>query len=317
MCLYPRLMQNKKYISNKKNGGNIPAVSDKRVLLVPIGCNNCIECKKQKARNWIVRLNEELKTQKGKFVTLTFSDESLNELGKNIKLDGYELENQIVKIAIRRFLERWRKKHKKSIKHWFSTELGQNNSERIHIHGILFTNYDKEEIAKYWKYGRVDIKDETNGGFVNERTINYIVKYITKIDVKHKEYKPIILCSPGLGKNYLNSYNATLNKYNKETNENYKLKDGRNINLPIYYRNHIYTEEEREKLWLEKLDKGERYIMGEKVKAENEEEIQKLLKWYQDKNVRLGFGSNEINWERRQYERELRNIKKLERLKKK
>ena len=32
--------------------------------------------------------------------------------------------------------------------------------------------------------------------------------------------------------------------------------------LPIYYRNLIYTEEEREKLWIEKLNKGERWIGG-------------------------------------------------------
>lgn len=314
MCLYPRLMKNKKYIANKKNGGIIPAVSDKRVLLVPIKCGKCIECKKQNARNWTVRLNEELKENKGKFITFTFSDESLVELGKNIKLEGYELENEIVKKGVRRFLERWRKKHKKSLKHWFTTELGSNNSERIHIHGIIFSEYTKEEIGKYWKYGRIDIKDETNGGFVNERTINYIVKYTTKIDTKHKEYKPIILCSPGIGKKYTESYNSKLNKYKKnETNENYTLKDGRKINLPIYYRNKIYTEEEREKLWLEKLDKEERWIMGEKISTKNENEIIKLLKWYQDKNIRLGYGSNKINWERKRYENELRNIKKLER----
>ena len=35
MCLYPRLARNKKYTSNKKNGGNIPKVKDKRVLSVP------------------------------------------------------------------------------------------------------------------------------------------------------------------------------------------------------------------------------------------------------------------------------------------
>jgi hypothetical protein len=32
MCLYPRLIKNRKYIKNKKNGGNIPPVKDERVL---------------------------------------------------------------------------------------------------------------------------------------------------------------------------------------------------------------------------------------------------------------------------------------------
>ena len=33
MCLYPKLIKNRKYIANKKNGGNIPPVSDLRVLM--------------------------------------------------------------------------------------------------------------------------------------------------------------------------------------------------------------------------------------------------------------------------------------------
>ena len=75
MCLYPRLIQNKKYIANKKNGGIIPAVSDKRVLAVPIGCGKCMECLKQKGREWQVRLMEEIKSSKnGIFVTESGND---------------------------------------------------------------------------------------------------------------------------------------------------------------------------------------------------------------------------------------------------
>ena len=43
MCLYPKLIRNKKYTSNKKNGWVIPAVFDNRTLFVPAGCGNCIE----------------------------------------------------------------------------------------------------------------------------------------------------------------------------------------------------------------------------------------------------------------------------------
>ena len=50
MCLYPKLIKNRKYMPNKKNGGNVPEVQDDRVLYVPVGCGNCIECKRQKKR---------------------------------------------------------------------------------------------------------------------------------------------------------------------------------------------------------------------------------------------------------------------------
>ena len=49
MCLFPKLIRNKKYCSTKKNGGVIPAVNDKRVLYVAVGCGKCMECLKKKA----------------------------------------------------------------------------------------------------------------------------------------------------------------------------------------------------------------------------------------------------------------------------
>ena len=66
MCLYPNIIQNRKYIANKKNGGVIPPVNDERTLWVPVGCGKCIECRKQKARNWSVRLQEEIRERKKK-----------------------------------------------------------------------------------------------------------------------------------------------------------------------------------------------------------------------------------------------------------
>ena len=146
MCLYPKLIANPKYRANKKNGGIIPAVFDNRILQVPIGCGNCIECRKKKKREWQIRLYEECEENKnGIFVTLTFSNESIRELGKEIKnLDGYERDNAIATLAVRRFLERWRKKHKKSVRHWLITELGHNGTENIHLHGIIWTDNRKD-----------------------------------------------------------------------------------------------------------------------------------------------------------------------------
>ena len=123
MCLFPKLIANPKYKKNKKNGGVIPPISDERAKMVPIGCQMCIECKKQKAREWQVRLQEDIKTHKnGKFITLTFSDEKLEKLKQEVlskyDIEGYTLQNAIATHAVRMFLERWRKKYKKSIRQW-------------------------------------------------------------------------------------------------------------------------------------------------------------------------------------------------------
>ena len=138
MCLYPKLIKNKKYISNKKNGGVIPAVKDERVLFVPVGCGRCIECTKQKANNWRVRLHEEIRHNNNyTFVTLTFSDMSLIYLRSKLKELSYNIDNDIATKGVRYFLELWRKNNRTSLRHWLITELGQNSTERIHLHGIM------------------------------------------------------------------------------------------------------------------------------------------------------------------------------------
>ena len=108
------------------------------------------------------------------------------------------------------------------------------------------------------------------------------------------------------------------NRYQGEkTIETYKTREGIELALPIYYRNYIYNDEEKEKLWLIKLDKEERWVDGVRVDiSENEDEYFKLLKHKRVKNKRLGYGNDEINWELKRYENERRNLKKMERLEK-
>ena len=120
MCLYPKLIKNKKYLPNKKNKGNVPIPPDERVLWVPVGCGKCIECMKQKARAWQVRMLEEIKiTKNGKFVTLSFSNEDFLKLADEVKIksEKHIFENEVATLAMRRVLERWRKETKKSVKH--------------------------------------------------------------------------------------------------------------------------------------------------------------------------------------------------------
>ena len=317
MCLYPKLIDNKRYKPTKKNNYNPPpAPADQRLLYVAVGCTRCIECRKQKARNWSVRLQEEIRNdQSGKFVTLSFSNEKLNEIHNKLKTNatGYQLDNEIATYAIRHFLELWRKHHKKSVKHWLTTELGQTNTERIHIHGIIFTD-ESAEISKIWKYGNVFI-----GKTCNEKTINYIVKYLHKGDQQHKEYIPKLHTSAGIGANYIKRTDSNLNKYKTDqTKETYTTRQGIKLALPIYYRNKIYSEEERELLWLEKLNKNERYILGQKIDISTEEGEQNyvnVLKEAQQLNSRLGYGNDIKNWESIKYEHKRRKLKQKEYIK--
>lgn len=118
MCLYPRFTYNPKYKRNNKNGWEAPKLRDGRLLYVPIECKECIECRKNKSREWHARLMEDIKVHKnGIFVTLTFSNESLKKLSKDVKgRTDWETQNMIATRAVRLFLERWRKATKKKCK---------------------------------------------------------------------------------------------------------------------------------------------------------------------------------------------------------
>lgn len=320
MCLYPKIIRNPKYKKTKKNGGVIPAINDTRVTYVPIGCQKCMECRKQKKSQWQTRLLEDIKTNKnGQFITLTFSNESIAKLIKEIpiELEGYDIDNAIATIAVRRFLERWRKEHKTSVRHWLVTELGHKNTENLHLHGIIWTNEKSEQIEKHWKYGYIWNGYDKKRTYVNEATVNYITKYIHKVDQKHPNYRAIILTSAGIGKNYTNSIDSKKNKYNnKETIETYRTRSGHKVALPIYWKNKIYTESEREQLWIQKLDEQVRFINGEKVSiAKGEEEYYKLLAHHRIVNKQLGYGNDEITWEQKEYEKIRRNLKIQERIK--
>ena len=295
MCLYPRMVFNPKYKPNKKNNYNPPICTDDRLLYVPIKCGKCIECRRAKTREWQIRLCEELKNSQlhPVFITLTFSEESIDEI---IEKCGSSGANDIATIAVKLFRERWRKEYKKSIRHWLVTELGHNGTERVHLHGILWVenNEQWESIERIWKYGYI-----FKGDYVNERTINYIVKYINKIDIDHKGFEPVVLCSQGIGRGYNGRHNMFADT---STNELYTLPNGLKIPLPIYYRNKIYSEEEREKLWLNKLDKQVRYVNGIEIDiSQTYDNYERVLTKAQEENIKLGFGDDSDEWKKKDY----------------
>lgn len=309
MCLYPKLIKNPKYKPNKKNGGRPPFCHDPRLLYIPAACGECYECRKKKQREYQIRLQEEIRTSHGEFITLTIDEDNLKKISKELKKKNKKiwekakeinaLENEVATIALRRFLERCRKESGKSIKHWCITELGEEKG-RIHIHGIFFGNGIVDIVKKKWTYGFIYI-----GQYVNERTVMYITKYMFKKCEYNPLFKGKVLSSAGIGSGYVSRFDSSRNKFQEEnTNETYQFRNGVKVNLPDYYKNKIYSEEEKEKLWLQKLDKGIIYIMGEKVNARNGEEFYKCLEYYRARALELG-DIDKKNWEKAKYLRRL------------
>ena len=94
-----------------------------------------------------------------------------------------------------------------------------------------------------------------------------------------------------------------------ETIETYRLRNGSKINLPIYYRNQLFTEKERELLFIDKIEKGIIYVMGQPVHRDNEEYYLQLLDEGR-KTERKLYGYNLQNWEKQKYLSRLRKQKK-------
>lgn len=326
MCLYPTLIDNPKYKANKKNGGIIPRCKDERLKLVPIGCGNCEECRQKKAGEWCIRLEQEYRSRKDRcrFITLTFNEKSLKKYmdlareeleGKN-KIDtkkGKDVRNIACKIAIRRWLERIRKETGKSIRHWVITELGGGHSKRIHMHGFI---WDEEgEAMKHWDNGYT-----FEGDYMSVKAITYTTKYMLKVNQREKAYVPKVMCSAGIGENWTKTVDAKRAKYIKgdKTKEVYTNLKGVERGLPIYYRNKIYSEEERENLWLEKLDRNERWIGGSLIKGKNfknNEDFEEacLRKLQEVRREAAMRGNKEISeWEREGYKAKLWKLRKSE-----
>lgn len=289
MCLYPIWGKNPKFKPSKKNKGKPPICKDRRLLYIPFKCGKCFECRKQKQREWRVRLEEELKDNFGYFLTLTIAPENMKKLEEDTGLIWTENPNEIAKRALRLFLERVRKDIGKSLKHWCVTELGEDY-DRIHLHGIFFGQKAAELVRKHWKYGFIFI-----GNYCNTRSVNYMTKYMLKVDLKHPEFTGIVLASPRIGAGYLkrerNEWQSR--NYKKICVPTYTFRNGVQMAMPKYYKDKLFNEYQRERMWINNLNRGYEWIGGEKVDANDWNTIDTLRKYYQGVGKKIYFDNPE------------------------
>ena len=164
-------------------------------------------------------------------------------------------------------------RYKTPLKHWLITELGHDNTKRIHLHGIIWTELTEGQFEKEWGYGWIYFGYE-----VNERTINYIIKYITKRDEDNPEFNGKILTSKGIGKDYINKNSLRRHRYQgKFTEETYKTESGIKAALPTYYKQRIWTTQEREALRIIKEEKQTKYYNKTPIKVETIEQYADYL----------------------------------------
>ena len=84
---------------------------------------------------------------------------------------------------------------------------------------------------------------------------------MTKKDEDNPEYTGKVLCSPGLGAGYTKRIGERHEWKGEETKEDYYTRQGTLIALPKYYKYKLFTEEQREQLWIYREESGEKSQM--------------------------------------------------------
>lgn len=210
---------------------------------IKIPCGKCVECKKRRVSDWIIRLkNEHENSLSSYFVTLTFNTSNV-PISKNgfMTLD-YEV--------VRKFIKRLRKLNKSKIVYYVVGEYGDIR-KRPHYHMLLFNLEDVNNITKEWRnvkseqfepLGEVCIMD------VNKNAIAYTVKYLDKKKripmFKNDDREPEkAFMSKGIGKNFLKK---NVIKYYRENLDKMYIKDGKyKRGLPRYYKKKIFRGEDK------------------------------------------------------------------------
>lgn len=200
-------------------------------LKVP--CGKCAECQKNRRLQWSVRLLVECRQyEHNTFITLTLAP----------KFYKWALKNP--KEPLKLYIDRLRKKIGFRPKYFIVPEIGQDQkySQRLHYHGIIFgTTPDKIPylvLKSCWNYGISDT------GYCNDKTCNYVVKYILKDYAKDGiKFKPFVFCSNGIGKAYLDKpdvFKWHLNNFDFRDFINF---EGNMYPLPVYYKNKLYDDD--------------------------------------------------------------------------
>ena len=239
------------------NNPRYPIYSNDRQ--VPVPCGKCPACLSRRTSVWTFRLKTQAKNANtSHFVTLTYDTRFVPITKRGfLTLD---------KRDVQLYFKRLRKSHPKEvqIKYYLAGEYG-SKTLRPHYHIILF-NADIELIHKAWDKGEVHI------GELTEASAAYTAKYINKGKIipmhQNDDRLPeFSLMSKKLGLNYLSE--KIINYHRADFERNFiTLEDGKKISLPRYFREKIWTEQER-RIQADKL--------AQKFKAIEDENLQSYI----------------------------------------
>ncbi|UPW41594.1 replication initiator protein [Peromfec virus RodF8_47] len=254
-CLKPISIENPDYDSQNE-------CFDKRIF---VPCGKCAACIVNSANEWRVRLQEEFyNSDSAYFITLTYSDEFIPLQTVSNSLGDSRIAAVVSKRDIQLFLKRLRKHFEPAkIRYFLVSEYGPNTL-RPHYHAIVFNlpfGYGDTEITcaqinkvirQIWNRGNVLVDPVTYG------RISYVTKYMSCVtDLPEDLPRPFRLMSrrPGIGSSYFSR--SRIIDWHHDNLTNYYFYKGSKLRLPRFYRDKIYSDDERKQIKLLTLNFAE------------------------------------------------------------
>lgn len=213
-------------------------------MFVPCGrCNFCLQSRRL---DWAFRIQREQKNSiSSNFITLTYADEYIPiEPGTGTpQLDKSDLQKFFKRL--RKINEKYSRKAAHRIRYYAVGEYG-SETKRPHYHIILFNAQRKtiERLDSAWKIGNI------HKGRCTPSSIGYVAGYtINDFDINGTIQKPFSVMSrrPGIGANYISANGHYHRGYDEQGKQKFYIVDnGTKRRLPRYYKDRIFTREEKE-----------------------------------------------------------------------
>lgn len=205
---------------------------------IAVPCGRCPACYKRRVSGWSFRLLQEEKISvSSHFITLTYDTKNVP-----ITKNGFM---QINKRDLQLFFKRLRKCNEEKIRYYAVGEYG-GKTNRPHYHIILF-NAKIETVQPAWNLG------EIHYGKVEGASVGYCLKYMSKKSKipmhKNDDRQPEFgLMSKGLGKNYITDQMQKWHLQDPYQRMYVNLPGNQKISMPRYYKDKIYTEQQRKQI---------------------------------------------------------------------
>lgn len=227
-----------------------------------VPCGRCMECLHRRSQGWTLRLMQEAKRSSScAFLTLTYEAVPLSRNGLPT----------LLKPDFQDFMKRLRHKTHNKLKYYACGEYG-SETNRPHYHAIIYNMplkfiKDTQVMDETWDRGITHIVPG------NELTMAYVTKYINKRVHDNNKYildedtgemieddriREFSLMIKKLGDNFMTK---AMTRHLKENLTGTVKINGFHTSLPRYYKEKMFTPEERAKLsWLAKEAREEQMI---------------------------------------------------------